>query len=95
MLGWKKHNLESRLLGEVSVNLIYIDDPILMTESKEDLKSLLKKVKRESEKASLKLSIQKTKDHGIWSHHFMANRQRNNGNSDRLYLLGLQNHCRW
>ena len=35
------------------------------------------------------------KDHGIWSHHFMANRWRNNGNSDRLYFLGLQNHCRW
>ena len=48
MLGWKKHNLESRLLGEVSVNLIYINDPILMAESKEDLKSLWMKVKKES-----------------------------------------------
>ena len=37
----------------------------------------------------------KNKDHGIRSHHFMANRQENNGNSDRLYFLGLQNHCRW
>ena len=37
----------------------------------------------------------KNKHHGIWSHHFMANRWGNNGNSDRLYFLGLQNHCRW
>ena len=53
-----------------------------MAESKEEPKSLLMKVKKESEKANLKLSIQKTKDHGIWSHHFMANRWANNGNSD-------------
>ena len=52
-LGWKKHKLESRLPGEVSINLIYIDDTILMAESKEDLKSLLMKVKKESEKANL------------------------------------------
>ena len=37
----------------------------------------------------------RNKDHGIWSHHFMANRWRNNGKSDRLYFLGLQNHCGW
>ena len=61
-----------------------------MAESKEELKSLLMKVKEESEKAGLKLNIQKTKEPGIWSHHFMANRW---GNSDRLYFLGLQNHC--
>ena len=53
------------------------------------------KVKEESEKAGLKLSIQKNKDHDIQSHHFMSNRWGNNGNSDRLYILGLQNHCRW
>ena len=62
----------------------------LMAESKEELKSLLMKVKEESEKAGLKFSIQKTLDHGIWSHHFMANRWGNNGNSDRLYFLGSQ-----
>ena len=49
-------------------------------------------VKEESEKAGLKFNIQKNEDHGIQSHHFMANRWANNGNSDRLYLLGLQNH---
>ena len=53
------------------------------------------KVKEESEKAGLKLNIQKNEYHGIQSHNFMANRWGNNGNSDRLYFLGLQNHCRW
>ena len=75
-------------------NLRYANDTIFMTESKEELKSLLMKVKEESEKAGLKLNLQKNEDHGIWSHHFMANRWGNNGNSDRIYLLGLQNHCR-
>ena len=76
-------------------NLRYADDTNLMAESEEELKSLLMKVKEESEKAGLKLSIQKMKIMMIWSHHFMANRWGNNGNSDRLYFLALQNHCRW
>ena len=59
-----------------------------MAVSEEELKSLLMKVKEESEKAGLKLNIQKNKDHGIWSHHFMANRWGNNRNSDRLYFGG-------
>ena len=54
-----------------------------MAESKEELKSLLMKVRAESEEAGLKLNIQKI-DHGIQSHHFMANRWGNNGKSDRL-----------
>ena len=66
-----------------------------MAESEEELKSLLVKVKEESERAGLKVNIQKNKDHVILSHHFMANRWGKNGNSDRLYFLGLQNHCRW
>ena len=65
-----------------------------MAESEEELKSLLKKVKEESEKFGLKINIQK-KDHGIQSHHFMANRWGNSGNHDRLYFFRLQNHCRW
>ena len=73
-------------------NLRYADDTTLMAESEEELKSLLMRVKEESEKAGLKLNIQKMK---IQSHHFIANRWRNNGNSDRLYFLGLQNHCGW
>ena len=75
-------------------NLRHADDTTLMAESEEELKRLLIKVK-ESEKAGLKLNIQKTKDHGIQSHHFMANRWGNSGNCDRLYFLGLQNHCKW
>ena len=74
-------------------NLRYADDTTLMTES-EELKSLLMQVKEESEKVGFKLNIHKNKDHGIQSHHFMANRWGNNGNSDSLYFLGLQNHCR-
>ena len=82
-------------IAEKNINkLRYADDTTLMAESKEELKSLLMKVKEESEKASLKLNIQKNEDHGISSLHFMANRWGNNGNSDRLYFLGLQNHCR-
>ena len=60
MLGWKKHKLESRLLREIPINLRYADDTTLMEES-EELKSLLMKVKEESEKAGFKLNIQKTK----------------------------------
>ena len=54
-----KHKLESRLPGEISNNLRYADDTILITESKEELKSFLMKVKEKSEKADLKLNIQK------------------------------------
>ena len=76
-------------------NLRYVDDNTLMAESEEELKSLLMKVKEESEEVGLKLNIQKNEDHGIWSHHFMGNRWGNSGNSVRLYFMGLQNHCRW
>ena len=69
-------------------NLTYADDTTLMAESEEELKSLLMKVKEDSEKVGLKLNISKSKDHGIWSHHFMANRWGNSGNSDRLFLGG-------
>ena len=61
-----------------------MDDITFMAESEEELKNLLMKVKEESEKAGLKLNIQKT-NHGIWFHHFMANSWGNNGNSDRLF----------
>ena len=77
-------------------NLRYADNTILTAESEEELKSFLMKVKPECEKAGLKLSIRKKKkSHGIWSHHFMANRWGNSGDSERLYFSGLQNHCRW
>ena len=80
-----------KIAGSID-NLRYADDTTLMAESEEDLKSLLMKVKKESEKVGLKLNIQKTEDHGIWSHHFMANRWGKSRNSVRFYFLGLQNH---
>ena len=61
MLGWMRHKLELRLPGEIINNLRYADDTTLMAESEEELKSLLMKVKEESEKVGLKLNIQKTK----------------------------------
>ena len=75
-------------------NLSYADDTTLMAE-REELKSLLMKVKEESEKIGLKLNIQKTK---IMASSPIISWQidgGNNGNSNRLYLFGLQNHCRW
>ena len=76
-------------------NLRYADDTILMAESEEKLKSLLMKVKEESEKADLKLSIQKTK---IITSSPITSWQIDGeaiANSDKLCFLGLQNHCRW
>ena len=61
MLGWKKHKLESRLPGEISITSDNADDTTLMAESEEELKSLWLKVEEESEKVGLKLNIQKTK----------------------------------
>ena len=73
-------------------NLRYTDDTTVMAESEEELKSLLMKVKEESEKVGLK-QHSKNEDHGIWSHHFIGNTWGNSGNSVRLYFWGLQNHC--
>ena len=84
-----------KIAGRNINNLRYADDTTLMAESEKELKSFLMKVKVESEKSGLKAQHSENEDHGIWSHHFMANRWRNNGNSDRIYFLGLQNHCRW
>ena len=61
-------------------NLSYADDTTLMAESEEELKSLLMKVKVESEKSGLKAQHSENEDHGIWSHHFMGNRCGNSGN---------------
>ena len=76
-------------------NLRYTDDTTLMAESKEELKSLLMKVKVEIEKVGLKLNIQKTE---IMASDPITSWQidgGNNGNSDRFFFLGLQNHCGW
>ena len=81
-----------KISGRNINNLRYAHDTTLMAHSEKELMSLLMKVKEESEKAGLKLNIQKNEDNCIWSHHFMANRWGSNANSDRLYFLALQNH---
>ena len=79
---------------ERNINNLRYADTTLIAENKEKLNSFLMKGKEESEKAGLKLNVQKTKIMSS-SHHFMANRWGNNGNSGRLYFLGFQNYCRW
>ena len=76
-------------------DLRYADDTTFMAESEEELKSLLMKVKEKSEKAGLKLNIQKTEiveSDPITSWQIDGEKS---GNSDRFYFLGLQNHCGW
>ena len=82
-----------KIAGRNINNLRYADDTKLTAESKEELKSHLMKVKEKSEKAGLKLNIQKTK---IMASSPITSWQIDgkNGNSDRLYFLGLQNQCR-
>ena len=93
--GLKETQAGIKIAGRNINNLRYADDTTLMAESKEELKSLLMKVKEESEKVDLKLNIQKTKIMASGPHHFMGNRWGNSGNSVRLYFSGLQNHYRW
>ena len=81
-----------KISGRNINNLRYADDTTLMAESEKELKRFLMKVKEESEKAGLKLNIQKMKIMAS-SLIFIENKWRNNGNSDRLYFLGLQNYC--
>ena len=76
-------------------NLRYADDTTLIAESKGERKSLLMKVKQESEKVGLKLNIQKMRIMASGPITSWQIRWRNNGNSDRLYYFGLPNHCRW
>ena len=84
-----------KIAGRNISKLRYADDTTLMAESEEELKSLLMKVKEDSEKVGLKLKIQKTK---IMASHPITSWQTGGekiGNSGRLYFLRLQNHCRW
>ena len=80
-----------KITGRNSNNLRYADDTTLIAESKEELKSLLMKVKEESEKVGLKLNIQKTK---IMASGPITSWQ-TDGETVRDYFGGLQNHCRW
>ena len=83
-----------KIAGRSISNLRYADDTTLVAESEEELKSLLIKVKEESEKVGLKLNIEKTK---IMASSPITSWQIDGetGNSVRLYFSGLQNHCRW
>ena len=88
-----KHKLETRLPGEISIR--YADDTTLMAESEEELKSLLMKVKVESEKVVLKLNVQKTK---IMASDPFTSRQIDGETVETVADFiwgGLQNHCRW
>ena len=83
-----------KIAGRNINNLRITDDTTLMAESKEKLKGLLMKVKEESEKSGFKFNTQNLRSwHLVPLLH--GNRWENNGNSERLYFLGLQNHCRW
>ena len=84
-----------KIAGRNINNLRYADDTTLMAESEEELKSLLMQVKEESEKAGLKLNIQKMK---IMASGPITSWQIDGETMEtvnRLYFLGLQNHCRW
>ena len=82
-----------KIAGRNINNFRYGYDTTLMAEN-EELKSLLMQVRGEC-KSWLKAQHSENEDHGIWSHHFMANRWGHSGNSERLCYFGLQNHCRW
>ena len=84
-----------KIAGRNINNFRYAEGTTLMAESEEELKSLLMKVKEESEKVGLKLNIQKTKIMASGPITSWGKIWGNNGNSDRLYFLGLQSHCRW
>ena len=90
---WNHHGI--KIAGRNINNLRCVDDNTLMAESKEKLKSLLMKVKEESEEVGLKLNIQKTKIMASGPTTSWQIDGVNNGNSDRFYFGGLQNHCRW
>ena len=93
MLDWKKQ-ARIKIAGRNINNLRYADDTTLMVESEEELKSLLVKVKEETEKVGLKLNIQKTK---IMASGPITSRQIDGEIMQTVtdYFLGLQTHCRW
>ena len=91
--GLKEAQAGIKIAGRNTNNLIYADDTTLMAENEEELKTLLMKVKEESEKVGLKLNIRKMK---IMASGPITSQQTDggeDGNRDRLYFLGVQNHC--
>ena len=95
MPGWFKAHAGIKTAERNINNLGYAYDTTLMPESEEELKSLLMKMKQESEKAGLKLNIQKSKIMASGSTTSWQIDVKKNGNSETLYFLGFQNHYRW
>ena len=91
MLAWMKGKLESIFLGEISITSDMQMTPPLWQKWRGTKKPLVESESGEW-KSWLKAQHSENEDHGIWSHHFIGNRR---GNSVRLYLFGLQNHCTW
>ena len=83
-----------KLPGEISITTVMQMTPPYWRKQRGTIEPLDEGEKGEW-KSWLKIHHSKNKDHGMQSHHFMANRLGNNGNSDRLYFLGLQNLCKW
>ena len=93
--GLEETQARIKIAGRNINKLRYADDTTLMAESEEKLKSLVMKVKEESEKVGLKLNIQKTKIMASGPITSWEIDWGNSGNSVRLYFGGLQSHCRW
>ena len=93
-LGWGKHKLESRLPGEISITSDMQMTPPLWQKVKRNWRASWWKWERRVKKLPWS-SHSENEDHGIWSHHFMADKWGNSGNSGWLKNSGLQNHCRW
>ena len=93
--GLEESQARIKIAGRNINSLRYSDDITLMAESEEELKSILMKVKEESEKVGLKLNIQITKTMASGTITSWQIDGRNSGNSGRFYFLRLENHCRW
>ena len=93
-LGWMDHKLELRFLGNIN-DLKYVDDTTIMAESEEELKSLLMRVKKESEKVDLTLNIKKKKFRSWHLVPSLHGKQTWEKIKAVTGFLGLQNHCRW
>ena len=87
--GLEEAQAEIKIAGRNINNLRYADDTTFMAESEKEKKNLLTRAKEKSDKKWLKTQHSKNEYHGIGSHHFMTSRWRNNGNSERLYFIGL------
>ena len=94
MPGWMKPKLELRLTGEISKTSDMQMTPPYARKQR-GTKDTLDEGERGETESWLQTQHSKNEDHGIQSHHFIANRWGNIENSEKLYFLGLRNHCRW